>query len=133
MAAVPVTIYGMLYPAAKGEKPQMVTLMGIQWNPSVEVGGGPILPPEDVKPPEPPLVIWPNPPEGQAPLPEHPIALPGDPWWPTEPPPVDPPASSTPVKPNAWNWNDGSDPQYPNTGWYYVYVPGPGEPGPRKK
>lgn len=25
--------------------------------------------------------IWPNPPEGQAPLPSHPIALPGDPWW----------------------------------------------------
>lgn len=132
MAVVPVTIYGMLYPAAKGEKPQMVTLTGVQWNPTLDVGGGPILPPDEVKPPEPPLTIWPNPPEGIAPLPEHPIVIPP----PVDLPPIDPPASSTqPVKPNAWNWNDGKDPQYPNAGWYYVYVPDPnkGQPGPKRK
>ena len=31
--------------------------------------------------PLPPLEVWPKPPEGEAPLPEHPIALPDDPWW----------------------------------------------------
>ncbi len=62
----------------------------------VQPGGGGEVPPGEVLPPDvppggeiptPPIVlppdlgIWPNPPEGQAPIIEHPIVLPGDPSW----------------------------------------------------
>lgn len=129
MAAVPIVLQCIIYPKDKSVAPYPATIAGFASIAGLEVGGGPVLPPED-KPPIPPdHGIWPNPPEGIAPHPEHPIVIPPVP--PDVPP--DPPVSTQPVKPNAWNWNDGSSPANPNTGWYYVYVPGPSAPSPKKK
>lgn len=92
MAAIPVVFVGM---DGNGNP---TTLTGVLAYSDRGVGGGPIVPPD--KPPGgPPNVIWPNPPEGQAPLPSHPISLPGDPWWPGEAPkpPELPPPGSPPV------------------------------------
>ena len=137
MAAVPTVMYGMFYPPGKGQKPFMATFKGVVWNPDLGIGGGPILPPDEVPPVDPPLGIWGGPIDpypdiglpGPQPHPEHPIVLPPDP--PTKPP--DPPVSTQPVKPNAWNFNDGSNPTYPTAGWYYVHVPGPGQPQPKRR
>jgi len=74
-----------------------------------------------VPPVEPPLVIWPNPPEGQAPLPSHPIVLP-DPIQ----PPEKPPAQAEPPH-EGWNWSAAK------SGWYYLYIPGEGQAGPKKR
>jgi hypothetical protein len=128
MAEVPVVIQAIIYPKDKSGDPYPATIAGFARIAGLEVGGGPIIPPDGIKPPQPPLEIWPPP--GPLPHPEHPIVLP-------DPPPVDPPnppTSTQPVKPNAWNWNDGSNPANPNTGWYYVYVPDPaqGQPGPKR-
>jgi hypothetical protein len=84
------------------------------------VGGGPIVdPPPDIQP-DPPLVIWGGP-FDPPPHPEHPIA------WPpgnVTPPPTQPPA--TPELPHeGWNWSAAK------SGWYYLYVPGPGVAEPK--
>lgn len=116
MAAVPVTIQGICYPRDKSGDPFPVTIVGVEWNPALSVGGGPVYPPES-KPPNPPTEIWPNPPEGTAPMPEHPIVIP--------PPPDKPP--TTPERPHeGWNWSAAK------SGWYYIYVPGEGQPSPKK-
>jgi len=113
-----------VYPRNKTVAPYPATIVGLASIVGLEVGGGPIVPPPDI-PVEPPLVIWPNPPEGQAPIPSHPIALPGDPWWPSEPPPDKPPAQVE--KPHeGWNWSAA------NSGWYYLYVPGKDQAQPKK-
>lgn len=130
MAAKPVAMQVIVYPKNKTVPPYPASIMGFEYDPTVGIGGGPILPPDLVPPIDPPLVIWPGP--GPIfpiePHPEHPI------YWPPEGPPDQPPSSSTqPVKKNAWNWNDGKNPQYPNAGWYYVYVPGEGEAGPKRR
>jgi hypothetical protein len=125
MAAVPITFQGMMYPRNKTDAPYPFTALGVASITGLGVGGGPILPPDEVPPVEPPLHIWGGP--FDPPHAEHPIVLPPD------LPPIDPPSESThPVKKNAWNWNDGTNPQYPNTGWFYVYVPGEGEAGPKR-
>lgn len=86
----------------------------------------------------PPLSIWPNPPEGQAPLPSHPIALPGDPWWgqdlhPEHPIVIPPPGEVPPESPPGtgkldcrWGYTEAK-------GWqlFCVYDPqGGGKPRP---
>lgn len=126
MAAIPVVIQCIVYPRNKTDEPYPATLVGISYNPDLSVGGGPIIPPPpDIKP-EPPLTIWPNPPEGTAPIPSHPIMLPGMPGWPEEPPPDETPPA--PVKPHeGWNWSAAK------SQWYYLYVPGPGEAQPKAK
>lgn len=127
MAEVPVTIQAMVYPRDKSGDPYPATIVGFAEITGLKPGGGPILPPDEVPPVEPPLGIWPNPPEGQAPHPEHPIVIPEPPI----PPDVTPP--TTDKVHEGWNFNDGSNPKYPNTGWYYVYVPAPGSPGPKRR
>jgi hypothetical protein len=92
MSAVELTISGMLYDKLN-RTTQNVVLIGEAFLTGLSVGGGPM----PGGPPGPPVTIWPNPPEGQAPIPSHPIALPGDPWWPTNPPPQIPPPGSPPV------------------------------------
>ena len=120
MSAVPIIYNCLVYPRNKTVAPFPATIVGLASIAGLEVGGGPIEPPPDI-PVQPPLEIWPNPPEGQAPMPGHPIALPGDPWWPTEPPPqVEPPHEG-------WNWSAAK------SGWYYLYVPGSASPSPKKR
>lgn len=120
MAGVPITFHGMMYPKDKSVKPYAFTALGVASITGLSVGGGPILPPDEVPPVEPPLTIWPNPPEGTAPLPEHPIVLP-DPITPPDKPPA------TPEPPHqGWNWSQAK------SGWYFLYVPGAGAPQPKK-
>lgn len=96
MAAIQVTIDGLLYDKLN-RTVQNVVLIGEASLTGLGVGGGP-MPPGPGVPGQPPT-IWPNPPEGQAPLPSHPIALPGDPWWPKPPPELPPPGSPPVVLP----------------------------------
>ena len=140
MAAVPVTIQAMIYPRDKSGDPYPATIVGFASITGLTIGGGPILPPDQVPPIDPPLVIWggpidpypdiggpgPQPPAGAHP--EHPIVLPPD-----QPPPVDPPTTPDHKVHEGWNFNDGSNPTYPNVGWYYVYIPGPTDAQPKKK
>ena len=123
MAAVPVTIQCMIYPRDKSGDPYPATIVGFASITGLTVGGGPILPPDEVPPGEvqPPLVIWGGPID---PYPDH-----GLPEPPT--PPDQPPATPTPPH-EGWNFNNGSNPDYPNVGWYYVYVPSPTDPQPHK-
>jgi hypothetical protein len=123
MAAVEVTISGVLYDKYNRTQ-QNVVLIGEGSLTGLQIGGGPVIPPGKPQPPD--LGIWPNPPEGQAPLPSHPIALPGDPWWPKPPtePPTDPGAVKPPPPEGGWGWS-------PEYGW--GYFPGTGGAGPHKK
>jgi hypothetical protein len=68
---------------------------------------------------KPPLVIWGGP-FDPPPHPEHPIA------WPQPPKPPDQPPAQ-PVAPHeGWNWSAAK------SGWYYLFVPGQEQPGPKK-
>ena len=119
MSSVPITFHGMMYPKDKSVKPYAFTALGTAEITGLGVGGGPIVPPDeigDIPKPEPPLTIWGGP--FDPPHVEHPIVLP-----PTLPP-VDPP--SPPVPPHeGWNWSQAK------AGWYYLYVPGAGEAEPK--
>lgn len=91
------------------------------WVGGVPPGGGGGQPPG----------IWPNPPEGQAPIPSHPIALPGDPWWPgnaPKPPEMPPPGSPPVVLPGAQPIHPMTPPpaivvDYPGVGKVLVPLP----------
>lgn len=106
MAAVEVTISGMLYDKLN-RTTQNVVLIGEAFLTGLAPGHP--LPPVEIKPPLPPLGIWPSPPEGIAPIPSHPIVLPGDPGWEgpggikppdfTVPPPGSPPVVLPGLKP----------------------------------
>lgn len=114
MAAIEVTISGVYYDKlSRSTRPCVI--IGEASLTGLEIGGGPIIPPS-----RPPVGIWPNPPEGQAPIPSHPIALPGDPWWPK--PPIDPPQPPDVGKPpppeGGWGW-------HPEYGWGYFPGTGP--------
>jgi hypothetical protein len=120
MAEVPVTIHAQIYPKDKSVKPYPATILGFASITGLSVGGGPVLPPAEVPPVDPPLVIWGGP-FDPPPHPEHPIA------WPQPPtPPEQPPA--TPVPPHeGWNWSAEK------SGWYYLYIPGTGDPQPKRR
>ena len=122
MAAVPVTIQCMVYPRDKSGAPYPATLVGFASITGLTIGGGPIIPHDEVPPVDPPLVIWGGPID---PYPDHGLPVP-----PT--PPDQPPPSGDKVH-AGWNFNDGSNPSYPNVGWYYVYIPAPGSAQPKKK
>jgi hypothetical protein len=120
MAQVPVSMQVMIYPKNKTVPPYPATIVGYAWITGLEVGGGPIIPPDETPPVQPPLVIWGGPidpyPDIGFPVPQPPI----------DPPPVDPPAAPTPPH-EGWNWSASQ------SGWYYLHVPGPGEAQPKKK
>lgn len=128
MAEIPITIRNaIIYPKDKGAHgdPFPAGIIGFASITGLTPEHPIVLPPDQVPPVDPPLIIWGGPID---PYPDHGLPVPPD------LPPVDPPASSTnPVKPNAWNWNDGTNPQYPNAGWYYVTVPGPTDPQPHRR
>ena len=113
-----------------------------------DIWSGPILPPG--QPPgggggQPPLGIW----GPTDPRPTNPISgIPGLPGYqpPGQPPgiwggPIDPypdhglpepplPPDQPPATPQppheGWNWSSAK------SGWYYLYIPGPGDAGPKK-
>lgn len=98
MAAVEVTISGVLFDKYNRTS-QQVVLIGEATLTGLGVGGGPIIPPGPIRPPP---GIWPNPPEGIAPHPEHPIVIPVPPNTPNVPPPGSPPVivgGTTPTHP----------------------------------
>lgn len=110
MAAVEVTITGILYDKLN-RTTQQVVLIGDAMLTGLGVGGGPIIPggqpPQiwgggNVPMPSPPIANVPGAPGYRPPSdahPSHPIALPGDPWWPPDAPqaPQLPPPGSPPV------------------------------------
>jgi len=128
MSVVPIILSGVFYPKNKKDPPLVGTFVGNAAIAGLEVGGGPIIPPDEVPPVEPPLVIWgpPDMPPGfwgggmgpgvkPQPHPEHPIVLP-----PEQPP-------SPPEKPHeGWNWSEAK------SGWYYLYIPGEDEAQPKQ-
>jgi hypothetical protein len=122
MAAVPVILSGVLYPKNKKDPPVVGTFVGNAVIAGLEVGGGPIIPPDqlpEVPKPEPPLVIWGGP--FDPPHPEHPIVLPDPPL-----PPIKPPVTPEPPH-EGWNFSQAK------SGWYYLYVPGEGEASPKRR
>lgn len=120
MSAVPITFHGMMYPKDKSVKPYAFTALGTAEITGLQVGGGPIVPPDeigDIPKPEPPLTIWGGP--FDPPHPEHPIVIPPD------LPPIQPPPQPEPPH-EGWNFS------HAKSGWYYLYVPGEGEPSPKR-
>lgn len=91
MAAVNITINGVICDLYGRTITGPVKIVGEAMYSDRQVGGGPMPPGEGGAPPD--LGIWPNPPEGIAPHPEHPIVYP-----PTEPPPDGPPDSDGFIK-----------------------------------
>lgn len=113
MAAVAITLHCLVYPKNKTVQPFPATIVGLASYTDVGVGGGPIEPPPDITPIPPDWEIWPSP---------------GDPDFPIDILPDPPPDETPPVveKPHeGWNWSvvKGS--------WYYLYVPGEGDPQPK--
>jgi hypothetical protein len=117
MTAVPVIMSGVMYPKGKaaGDKPVPCTFVGNAVIAGLGVGGGPIEPPPDITP-LPPLVIWGGPID---PYPDIGFPVPQPPLNPPDPPTVQPPHEG-------WNWSAAK------SGWYYLYVPGEGQAGPKK-
>ena len=134
MASVPVTLDGVLYDL-QNKTTQRVVFIGDASLSGLGVGGGPVIPPPSGgQPPS----VWPNPPEGIAPHPEHPIAPGGPPpgIWPNPPegiaphpehpiviPPDKPPDPVQP--PIEWKaiW-------HPEEGWMVVGIPNVPHPTP---
>lgn len=116
MAAKPIQISGVLFDK-KNRTVQNVYFIGLASDPSLQIGGGPIIPPEGEKPPIPedPPGIWQDP-GGYNPN------DPNNPWPPTEPPAEDRP------KLIEWHvvWSE-------ETGWQVIGVPNVPHPAPSGK
>jgi hypothetical protein len=139
MAAVPVQIDGVFFPANKMQAPVKGTFLGHASIYGLGIGGGPIMPPDGGtgEPPE----IWPSP--GH---PAHPIAPGGRPpgiWGGAPPyPDISPPLPQPPLpevppgtppdtvvksaEPGAWGYYTDADGSP-----YSAYRPGPGQAGPK--
>ena len=113
MAAVPLIFGGVFYPKNKKDPPQAGTFVGNAFIQGLHVDVSPPEPPPDIQP-EPPLVIWGGPID---PYPDH--GLPPD-----IAPPEKPPTAPTPPH-EGWNWSTIA------SKWYYLYVPGEGQAGPK--
>src|SRR6516225_4816160 len=91
MAARPVMMVGVLYPLNKMDPPVPCYFYGNAWDPSLSIGGGPIIPPEQPPvggPPGQPIhPIW-GPPGFVPPGPGMPPGIWGGPIIPPDQPPV---------------------------------------------
>lgn len=122
MAAVEVTISGVLYDKI-ARTTQPVVLIGEASLTGVGIGGGPVIPPP-VKPPEPPLGIWPGPGDpdfpGDGKPPRPPVGIwpgPGDPDFPGGGrPPIVPP-DQLPPAPNPGDPTTPLPPPAGSSGW----------------
>jgi hypothetical protein len=103
MAAVPVTLNGVLYPKGRhaGDKPVPAVFIGSAWITGLAPGGGPEFPPE-----------W-GPPVDPPPIDKPPPDIDGPPPMAVKPPPPG----------GGWGYA-------PNAGW--GYFPAQGEPGPKR-
>jgi hypothetical protein len=125
MAAVPITISGVIYPKAKGgsvPQPYPAVMVGYAWRSDVAVDISPPAAPPGT--PAHPIVLPPAPPiDGSPPHPEHPIVLPEPP---TQPPeiPTDPGMVKPPPPEGGWGWS-------PVYGWGYFPGSG-GSAGPKR-
>jgi hypothetical protein len=132
MAAVPVTISGVVFPKGKSadDKPIPCTIVGYAWVTGLGVGGGPVFPATPPpggggEHPAHPIVLPPTePPTGGPPgAPTHPIVLPEPPDIPPPEIPSDPGMVKPPPPEGGWGWS-------PVYGW--GYFPGTGGPGPKR-
>jgi len=57
MAEIPVTINGVIYPKGKSadDKPVPCVIVGKAWVTGLEIGGGPVYPPDQPPPVDPPI------------------------------------------------------------------------------
>jgi hypothetical protein len=117
MAAVPITIIGI---QTDEQGSRNVTITGMASITGLGVGGGPITPPPA--------------------KPTHPIVLPGDPSWGSDPHPTHPIVlPDPPVEPPTGEADEDGfiKPPPENGGWAYhedhgwLYSPGPGAAGPK--
>ena len=149
MAPRPIAMTGVIYPLNKMDPPIPCYIVGNAWDPSLDVGGGPIGPPPGVWPPagvvSPPIYyppeVWPPRPPGQGGVPTPPIYYPpeiwprppgqgGPPgiWGPTDPRPT--PPIYWPGYPDLPPGPDGKPPEPPQPGDPTTPVPPPaGSPG----
>src|SRR5499427_10343199 len=94
MSAKPVMMTGVIYPMDKMHAPMAVSFVGNAWDPTLSVGGGPVIPPE--QPPGVPIhPIW-GPPGFNPPGPGMPPGIWGGPIM---PPPGSGGAPGTPTFP----------------------------------
>jgi hypothetical protein len=124
MAYVPVTINGVAYPKNKKDPPMPVTIVGYAWVTGLSVGGGPVIPPEQLPPPG--SGGFPHPDHtlpGDLPSPSHPIVLPPVDVPPPEIP-TDPSVPKPPPADGGWGWS-------PVYGW--GYFPGSGGAQPHRR
>jgi len=130
MSAKPVMMTGVIYPMDKMHAPMAVSFVGNAWDPTLSVGGGPVIPPE--QPPGVPIhPIW-GPPGFNPPGPGMPPGIGGGPIIPdppTEPPQPEPPPITIVIKPppaeGGWGWMGP-----PINAW--GYFPPPGTAGPKR-
>src|SRR5262245_45444293 len=87
MSARPIMLDGVLYPKDKMHAPIAVTFMGVAYDPTLEIGGGPILP---MPMPTPPVIWGPTDPRPTPPIYIPPV-VPVPPDQPNVPPPGSPP------------------------------------------
>lgn len=133
MSAVAVTLKGTIYDGmvpAEGDPGKPVTIVALGYYTDLVVGGGPILPPP-VMPGFPafPIVLPPDAfPPGQGPSAPggYPDYIWGAPIIPVQPPDIGmtPPGEKPPPDNGGWGY-------WPPYGW--VWKPGSGEPGPKRK
>ena len=119
MAAVPVTLSGVMYPKGKagGDAPVPCVIVAYAWASGLAVGGGPVYPSLPPGTPAHPIVLPPT-----SEHPEHPIVLPDPPIVPPDIPTV--PSEPKPPPPEGgWGWS-------PSYGW--GWFPGTGGAGPKK-
>jgi hypothetical protein len=123
MPAVPITIVGT---STSGEATSQVTITGIAFVTGLEVGGGPVMPPQAPGHPAHPIYtppgIWGG---GDVPMPTPPIAPGGGPAHPIVEPPV-PPMPEQPPDTSAgggWVWS-------PIYGWVWRPAGSGGKPKP---
>jgi hypothetical protein len=128
MSAIPVTIVGTLNSKSDSGTAVVQTqvcLVGNLHLTGLAVGGGPIIPPDEIPPGTPVFPIWGPPGITLPPLPGYPPVA-GHPL-PEPPPPFPEPPADGMVKPPPAEGGWGYHPDY---GW--GYFPGPGDPQPKQ-